>query len=81
MDCERIQEAIYLSFDNEIDAASRERLESHLASCSPCARRRNFTGNFLILLRRRVVRLAAPPELRRRILQSLPHRQQTLEGS
>lgn len=74
MDCERIIQAIYLSFDDEMEVGGREDFESHLEKCSPCARRRRFTGKFLVMIRRRTVRKKAPLELRRRILEALPHR-------
>lgn len=80
MDCKRIIRAIYLSFDDEMDAPGREALETHLAKCSPCARQRRFTGNFLVMFRSRTVRLEAPAGLRRRILEALPHRRQPGEA-
>ncbi len=76
MDCDQILQTIYLSFDGEMDGNGLDSLEAHLATCSPCARRRQFAGRFLLMFRKRAARMEAPPELRRRILQALPHRQQ-----
>lgn len=78
IDCDQMIQTIYLSFDGEMDAGGQESLEAHLAICSPCARRRKSTGEFLSFFRQRAVRMAAPANLKRRILQGLPHRQQAL---
>lgn len=80
MDCDQILQTIYLSFDDEMDPNGRDSLEAHLASCSPCARRSQFTGRFLVTIRHRARRLEAPADLKRRILEALPHRQQAHEA-
>ena len=71
MDCSCTKEAIYLCFDREIDPESKARFEEHLARCIPCARNRELTHSWLLVVRRRTVRLCAPVALRQRILEGL----------
>lgn len=71
MDCTKIKDSIYLCFDNEMDSRSRASFEQHLAECPPCARQNDLTHRWLVLVRRRTVRLSAPSTLRQRILEAL----------
>jgi mycothiol system anti-sigma-R factor len=71
MDCSRAKQAIYLCFDEEIDPETRAHFEEHLALCSPCSRHRDLTQKWLLVVRRRTIRLCAPASLRERILTSL----------
>ncbi len=74
MDCNRVKETIYQFLDNEMGEEEVVRFEDHLAHCPRCARRRDFTTRWLVLVRRRTVRHCAPANLRARILRSLPTR-------
>ena len=73
MDCSRTKETIYLCFDREIDPESKARFEEHLTLCVPCARNWDLTRSWLLIVRRRTVRLSAPASLRQKILETLAH--------
>lgn len=75
MECREVAEIIFMFFDNELDRGRQEPLREHLSQCPDCARQLEYTRRLLILVRRRCVRHPAPPHLRRKILTSLPHRQ------
>ena len=75
MDCSRTHDAIFQFFDQEMDDDQASRFHRHLAGCPRCARRREVTTRWLIVVRSRAVRYCASEALRRRILASLPHRQ------
>ena len=75
MDCRKVMEFIFLFFDGELGEEVRGRLEHHLSRCPGCSHRLKYTRKLLILVRERCTRQMAPPRLRHRILNSLPHRQ------
>ena len=69
MDCNGARKSIFLFIDQEMDPHSARRFERHMADCAECARRRDYTQRWLLLVRQRVVRFSAPLALRRRILE------------
>jgi anti-sigma factor (TIGR02949 family) len=71
MDCSQTPDAIYLCFDQEMEAEQRALFEQHLEACPPCARRNSLTARWLRLLRQRTVRLCASAELRHKILEAM----------
>jgi anti-sigma factor (TIGR02949 family) len=71
MDCDGVRKSIFLFIDREMAAEDTHHMERHLARCPDCARRRDYTQRWLLLVRRRMVRLSAPPTLRHRILELL----------
>jgi anti-sigma factor (TIGR02949 family) len=71
MDCNGARKSIYLFIDQQLDDESVRHLERHVAGCPHCARRRDFTQRWLLLVRQRMIRLTAPTSLHRRILDLL----------
>jgi mycothiol system anti-sigma-R factor len=74
MDCKRASEAIYLFFDNQMEAEQLASLREHVALCAACARHLDLIQKLLLVVRERCERQSAPVSLRLRILSSLPHR-------
>jgi mycothiol system anti-sigma-R factor len=76
MNCERVNEILYLFFDNELEAELLTPFRSHTDGCPDCARRLDYTRKLLFLVRQgcSCQRRSAPERLRIRILASLPHR-------
>lgn len=75
-ECRRVIAVLFLFFDSDLDARFKRLVEDHLSHCPGCADRLAYTRKLLILVRERCARRMAPPRLRRRILDSLPHRHQ-----
>lgn len=74
MNCKRVNEVLYLFFDNELEAELLAGFRSHTNGCPQCARRLDYTRKLLFLVRECCRRQAAPERLRVRILASMPHR-------
>lgn len=74
MDCKKATEVLFLFFDNEMEEDLRAPFQDHLSRCPLCAHRLAYTRKLLIIVRQRCARQLAPPRLRHRILESLPHR-------
>lgn len=75
MNCKRVNEVLFLFFDNELDDALLTPFRDHTDRCPECARRFDYTRKLLLLVREGCHRRPAPQHLRTRILSSLPHRQ------
>lgn len=76
MNCTRVKEVIFLYTDNEMEEELLLSFREHLVLCPQCARRIEYTQRMLTVLRKGCARTPAPDRLRRRILTSLPHRQE-----
>lgn len=74
MDCEKFREAIFQFVDNELRGEPLLEFRRHMACCPDCAQQRSYTSKWLVMVRTRVVRLAAPEGLRRRIVIHLRQR-------
>lgn len=74
MNCKRVNEVLYLFFDNELEDELLYPFQSHTNRCPECARRLDYTRKLLFLVRECCRRQAAPERLRLRILASMPHR-------
>lgn len=74
MNCKRVNEVLFLFFDDELEERLLAPFQDHKNGCPHCARRFDYTQRFLLLVRERCLRHAAPQHLRIRILASLPHR-------
>ncbi len=75
MNCKRVNEVLYLFFDNELEDELLAPFRDHTGHCPECARRFDYTRKLLLLVREGCQRRCAPQHLRIRILSSLPHRQ------
>jgi mycothiol system anti-sigma-R factor len=78
MDCDEVSKALFRFVDNEIDEELRTPFRDHVAQCTGCSRRMDYTLKLVLIIRERCSRCAAPDTLRHRILTSLPHRQKPL---
>ena len=76
MNCERVNEVLFLFFDNEMEAELLTPFRDHTDGCPACARRVDYTRKLLVLVRECCHREAAPQRLRLRILAALPHRRE-----
>lgn len=76
MNCTRVKEVIFLYTDNEMEEELLVSFREHLVLCPHCARKIEYTERMLKVLRKGCTRTPAPESLRRRILTSLPHRQE-----
>lgn len=74
MDCARFEEVLFLYVDEQLESDVVVLYRRHMELCPECARRADYTQRLLLVMRQRCGRAAAPDELRRRILASLPHR-------
>lgn len=74
MNCKRVNEVLYLFFDNELEDDLLAGFRSHMNGCPDCARRLDYTRKLLFLVRECCRRQSAPERLRVRILASMPHR-------
>lgn len=74
MNCERVNEVLYLFFDDEMEAELVAPFRDHTDGCPDCARRVDYTRKILLLVRECCHRKPAPRHLRVRILSALPHR-------
>jgi hypothetical protein len=63
----------YLSadVDGELDAAERQAVAAHLASCPECRQRRSEEHELKAVLREQIAMRPAPPELRQKIIAAL----------
>src|SRR5690348_2135942 len=66
-----IEEYLSADVDNELSASERQAVAAHLATCADCRQRQDDERGIKALLRQRIPVVAAPPELRRRIIDSL----------
>ncbi len=75
VDCEKIHEWVFLHVDREM---RREEMvvafRQHLSECPHCAEIKVFTETVLTIVRKRATRQIAPGDLRKKILNGLPHR-------
>jgi mycothiol system anti-sigma-R factor len=78
MDCKEVNETLFLFVDNEMDDDRRIPFRDHVAKCSGCTKKMNYTLKLILIVRQRCVRCTAPAALRHRILTSFPHRQKPL---
>jgi len=74
MNCERVNEVLFLFVDNEMEEELIDPFRDHTEVCPYCSRRVNYTRRFLLLVRQCCGRRSAPEGLRLRILSSMPHR-------
>lgn len=74
MNCKRVNEILYLFFDNELEDDLLAPFRHHTDGCPECARRLDYTRKLLFLVRQSCRRRPAPERLRMRILASMPHR-------
>ena len=74
MDCTKCEEIIFLHVDDQLDREVVVHYRRHIEVCPSCARRAAYTVRLLTVVRRRYRRAPAPERLRRRILASMPHR-------
>lgn len=71
MNCRDFKEVRYLFIDADLSDETRTAFQSHWEHCPECARMARFTLQVLQLVRTRCCRVAAPTELRERILWAL----------
>lgn len=74
MNCDKVREAMYLSGDEEAEEELLSPCRDHLEECPTCSAHLEYVTKFVAVLRRRCRRQSAPSELRDRILESLPRR-------
>jgi len=74
MNCKRVNEVLFLFFDNELEDDLLDPFRDHTNGCPVCARRLDYTRKLLLLVRECCRRESAPERLRLRILASMPHR-------
>ena len=75
MNCKQVkEEMVFLFADNEMGQEMLVAFRRHVSACPHCAREARLARTFLTLVRKRVVRRAAPRGLRSKILASFPHR-------
>lgn len=71
MTCASVLEKIYEYLDGELTADVEQRIREHLAVCQSCFPHFRHEEVFLRFIERRAQIVAAPPSLRRRIMQML----------
>lgn len=71
MNCRECTEHLYEYLDRELTPETEREIRDHLAHCPPCGEHYDFETLFLKFLRARCTARGAPPDLRRRILDSL----------
>lgn len=74
MNCERVNQILFLFFDNELEDELLTPFRRHTNGCPDCARRLDYTRKLLFIVRQCCHRQQAPERLRLRILASMPHR-------
>ena len=74
VDCKKIQEWVFLYVDHEMKREMVVVFRQHLSECPHCAKTKRVTETLLTIVRERAKRQRAPRELRRKILDGLPHR-------
>jgi len=74
MNCKRVNEVLFLFFDNELEDDLLDPFRAHTRGCPICAQRLDYTRKLLLLVRECCRRESAPERLRMRILASMPHR-------
>ena len=70
IDCGGVMEQLYEYLDEELDEETVEKIRSHLELCKRCYPHVEFENAFLRFLSEQG-KTATPPELRRKIFQSL----------
>ncbi len=70
IDCGGVMQQLYEYIDEELDEEMVEKIRQHLEKCQRCYPRYNFEKAFLRFLGDQG-RIAAPPELRRKIFASI----------
>jgi mycothiol system anti-sigma-R factor len=76
MDCKQVSATLFLFFDNEMEEALLAPFRDHVALCTDCAERVDYTRKLLLIVRQRCIRCTAPANLRQKILTSMPHRRE-----
>jgi len=69
--CEQVFRRLDDYLDRELSPTERTRVEEHLQFCEMCASEYRFEASFLVQVREKVRRIAAPPEVRSRLLQRI----------
>ena len=77
MDCKEVSTILFLFFDNEMEEGLLVTFRDHVALCTECAQRVDYTRQLLLIVRERCIRCTCPSALRQKILVSMPHRQDT----
>ncbi len=71
VDCQEAADRLYEYLDGELTPEIELAVRAHIAECAPCFKRFDFEETFLRFLAGRIRSQGAPPELKRRILESL----------
>jgi anti-sigma factor (TIGR02949 family) len=71
LDCRQVVDRLYDFLDGELTATDAEEVRAHMAACAHCFERSDFEAAFLRFLEARGKGKDCPPEVRRRILDSL----------
>lgn len=72
MECKRIIEATFQSFDKEMDPETHAAYEAHLERCPPCHKRSQIVISYLLVFRRsNACRCSAPKALHERVRELL----------
>ncbi len=74
MNCREIRQVVFLVTDNEAGSEIVVSFERHIEHCPECAQQARYMQRFLMMVRQRCCRVAAPPDLRLRILESMQGR-------
>lgn len=69
-----IRELSFLFVDNELEGELLVSFQQRVQTCPDCARETRYARRFLTVVRERCARETAPGQLRRSILDGLPHR-------
>ncbi len=69
-----VRELSFLFVDNELDGEVLISFRQRVETCPDCARETRYARRFLTVVRERCSRESAPGQLRRSILEGLPHR-------
>lgn len=77
MDCAKCEEVIFLYADDQLEQEVVVHYHRHIEVCPTCARRAAYTIRLLTVVRTRCRRASAPERLRRRIVASLRHRDES----
>jgi mycothiol system anti-sigma-R factor len=67
MDCEEVLADVYLYLDDETDGIVRQRIRTHLDSCTPCLRQFGLEQDVKVLVARSCGGDVAPSGLKSRI--------------
>ena len=67
MDCKEVKESLFLFVDHEMDEDRRIPFRDHIARCTGCSKKMNYTLKLILIVRQRCVRCNAPAALRHRL--------------